>query len=127
MGIGNLLGIPLRVNASWIIIFATVTYFLIVGQFPAQFPSWHPITNVATRIAVVIGRLVSWSFIALGFVIVYNHDVFNGIWLAFIGWFLGQAVGAAARQARIREALEGYTARDLMTGDLPSVSPRTTL
>src|SRR5438093_7976113 len=47
MGIGNLLGIPLRVSPSWLIIFAAVTYFLIAGQFPAQFPSWHPVTYVA--------------------------------------------------------------------------------
>lgn len=259
--IGRLLGIPLRINPSWMVIFAAVTYFLIAGGFPARYPLWSPVTYilaglitsvlffvsvvlhelahsvvartlgipvhsitlfvfggvaqiardpvlpagellmaaigpltsfwlavifagiwavarplheptmalagwlawlnlslgffnllpgfpmdggrvlrsllwwatknraVATRVALSVGRVMAWLFVAGGLMLVLsdNRQLFNGVWLAFVGWFLGQAVGSSSRQSRVRDGLAGYNARDLMSHDLAWVPAGTTL
>lgn len=259
--IGRLLGIPLRINPSWMVIFAAVTYFLIAGGFPARYPLWSPLTfivagvitsvlffvsvvvhelahsvvarvlgipvhsitlfvfggvaqiardpvlpagellmaavgpltslwlavifagvwavarplheptmalagwlawlnlslgffnllpgfpmdggrvlrsliwwatknrAVATRMALSAGRVMAWLFMAGGLMLVLsdNRQLFNGVWLAFVGWFLGQAVGASSRQSRVRDGLGGYDAKDLMSHDLAWVPAGTTL
>lgn len=258
--IGRLLGIPLRINPSWMVIFAAVTYFLVAGGFPARYPWWSPVTyilagvvtsvlffvsvvvhelahsivartlgipvhsitlfvfggvaqigrdpvlpagellmaavgplasfwlavlfagvwalsrpfheptmalagwlawinlslgffnllpgfpmdggrvlrsllwwatknrGVATRMALSVGRAMAWLFVAGGLMLVLTErQLFNGIWLAFVGWFLGQAVAASARQHRVRDALAGYSARDLMASDLAWVPAGTSL
>ena len=259
--LGRLLGVPLHINFSWLIIFVAVTYFLIAGQFPSRYPWWspgafvvaglftsllffgsvvlhelahsvvaralgipvHSITlfvfggvaqvardpahpagellmaavgpltslwlalffagvwaiarplheptmaaagwlaglnlslaifnllpgfpmdggrvlrsllwwatgsrGIATWIALAIARVLAWTFIAGGVSIAvtdYRHLV-NGLWIAFIGWFLSQAVTGSARQARLMAALSGYTARDVMTSDLAWVAEEATL
>ncbi len=259
--VGRLLGIPLRINFSWMVIFAAVTYFLIAGGFPARYPWWSPGTyivagiltsvlffvsvvlhelahsivarilgipvhsitlfifggvaqiardpvlpagelmmaaagpltslwlavlfagiwalsrpfheptmalagwlawlnlslgffnllpgfpmdggrvlrsllwwatgdhRVATRLALAVGRLVAWMFVAGGAALVLTdtRQLMNGMWLAVIGWFLGQAVAASVRQGRLHDALAGYRARDLMSADLAWVPVHATL
>lgn len=259
--IGRLLGIPLRINPSWMVIFAAVTYFLIAGGFPARYPLWSPVTYllaglitsilffvsvvihelahsivarvlgipvhsitlfvfggvaqiardpvlpagelfmaavgplasfwlailfagiwalarpfheptmalagwlawlnlslaffnllpgfpmdggrvlrsliwwatknraVATRMALSVGRIMAWLFVAGGLTLVLsdNRQLFNGVWLAFVGWFLGQAVSSSSRQGRVRDNLAGFNARDLMSEDLAWVPAGATL
>lgn len=80
--------------------------------------------STATRIAITVGHLVAYGFLLGGVLILFSDrgSLFNGIWLAFIGWFLNQAASASARQARVRDNLRGYSARDLMVWDPPLVS-----
>ena len=253
--IGSLLGIPLQLNVSWFVIFAVVTYWLVAGQFPAQYPWWSTETYVvvglitsllffssvivhelshsvvarfiglpvksitlfifggvaqisrdaarpagelvmaaagpcasfvlagfftvvwalarsvhepttalagwlawinfslgafnllpgfpmdggrvlrsllwwatgsqttATRIAVTVGHILAYLMLLAGILtVVFNpRMMFSGMWLAFIGWFLNQAAAGSSRQARVREALQGFNVRDVMTTDLPVV------
>ncbi|MDO8532771.1 MAG: site-2 protease family protein [Dehalococcoidia bacterium] len=92
----------------------------------------------ATRIAVTVGRVVAWTFIvggavsALGASLIANLTgvkigLMGGVWIAFIGWFLDNAATSTYSQMVLRESLTGYTARDVMTRDLPMVSRSTTL
>ncbi len=73
----------------------------------------------ATRIATRVGQGVGYLFILGGVLImfIFPQGWFNGLWLAFIGWFLENAATASYRQARWRETLGGFTAADVMTPD----------
>ncbi|MFC1715885.1 CBS domain-containing protein, partial [Candidatus Poribacteria bacterium] len=49
--------------------------------------------------------------------IVLSGDVFRGIWIAFIGWFLEKAASSSYRQLAVREMLQGVKVSDVMVGD----------
>jgi Zn-dependent protease/predicted transcriptional regulator len=78
----------------------------------------------ATRIAVYVGQGIGYLFILGGLVLIFlfPHNWFNGLWLAFIGWFLTNIASASYRQAQWQAALQGITARDIMTSSCPVVS-----
>ncbi len=79
----------------------------------------------STRIATRVGQGVGYLFILGGILIIFLRPFglawFNGLWLAFIGGFLGNAASASYRQAQWREALQGFTASQVMTSDYPVV------
>ncbi len=82
----------------------------------------------ATRIATLAGRGIGFLFILGGIVImIVLGQWFTGLWLAFIGWFLENAAMTSYRQALLRDALHGFTVRDVMTVDYPSISREITL
>ncbi|HXW18342.1 MAG TPA: hypothetical protein VEJ39_08555, partial [Candidatus Acidoferrales bacterium] len=51
--IGKILGIPIYIHTSWIIIFALITFSL-ATQFTQQHPSWSPMQHWAIGIATSI-------------------------------------------------------------------------
>ena len=61
----------------------------------------------STLLAIWVGRGVAYLFILGGILIIFLHPFglswFDGMWLAFIGWFLGNAASASYRQARWSE------------------------
>ena len=72
----------------------------------------------ATRIATLTGRGIGFVLILTGILtLVLAGEVFTGPALAVFGWFLENAAAASRRQARVREALHGVTARYMMTED----------
>ena len=48
--IGKLFGISLRLNYSWFIVFALVTWALTANYFPVSFPDWSMATSLIARI-----------------------------------------------------------------------------
>lgn len=81
----------------------------------------------ATRIAAGSGQLVGYAFIVLGIWTVFAVNWFNGLWLAFIGWFLLTAAQASVFQVSVRSALSGVTAADIMARDCPTVAAGTSM
>ncbi|MBI4234213.1 MAG: site-2 protease family protein [Chloroflexi bacterium] len=77
----------------------------------------------ATQVASITGRIVAVLFILAGVFIALQVNLISGIWLVVIGWFLESAAASSYRQFRLREGLRGYTARDLMTTERPTVPP----
>lgn len=77
----------------------------------------------ATKAASGVGRLVAFLFIFWGIWMIFGGNWVNGLWIAFIGWFLENAATASAREVAFRELLEGHTASEVMTADCPYVSP----
>ena len=79
----------------------------------------------STRIATRIGQGTGYLFILGGILIIFLQPFglswFNGLWLAFIGWFLGNAASASYRQVQWHGALRGVTALQVMTSDCPVV------
>jgi len=78
----------------------------------------------ATRVAAVAGQLVAFGFIGAGIAVALNDNLFNGLWLAFIGWFLQNAAGAAATNSRVEHSLEKLTVEQVMRPDWPEVPGR---
>jgi Zn-dependent protease/predicted transcriptional regulator len=71
----------------------------------------------ATRIATRVGQVVAFGFIFLGVVRFFMGAGFDGLWIAFIGWFLLEAAGASRAQVEISEKLRGVNAADLVDRD----------
>jgi Zn-dependent protease len=70
----------------------------------------------SARIAARIGEGLGLVFVALGAVQVFHGAVLDGIWIAFIGWFLTQAAAQSYRESgavpyltRLRVACRGAT------------------
>jgi len=78
----------------------------------------------ATRNAASVGRLFGYLLIAGGvYVIFQGGNVFSGVWLALIGWFLSNAAESTVAQMSIEHALHGIKVREVMESDPPSISP----
>lgn len=91
---------------------------------------WHRTQDYhrATRIAVKVGQGVAYAFIAGGLVLMFVSQLWvNGMWLAFIGWFLSDAARTSYQQVLIRDALVGITARQVTDYASPLVPPHTNL
>jgi Zn-dependent protease/CBS domain-containing protein len=71
----------------------------------------------ATRVASFTGQVVAFGFIGVGVLTIFGGNFFNGIWLAFIGWFLQNAAAASYAQANMQQSLRGLTAWQAMTRD----------
>jgi Zn-dependent protease len=76
----------------------------------------------ATRIAGASGKLVAYSMILYGAWGALNGSFREGIWIAFIGWFLLNAAQESVAQVAVRETLVGLSAGDVMSHEVPSVS-----
>ncbi|HXG26699.1 MAG TPA: site-2 protease family protein [Candidatus Binatia bacterium] len=67
----------------------------------------------ATDIAAGAGTLVAWGLMLLGFWRLLNGDVFGGLWMAAIGWFLQNAAETSQRQTRVESQLRNLRVRDV--------------
>jgi predicted transcriptional regulator len=73
--------------------------------------------NKATRTAAMLGRGFSFLFIGLGLALLLSGNTLQGIWLALIGWVIGQAARGAIMQTEFATRIEGITVADLMDSD----------
>jgi Zn-dependent protease len=70
----------------------------------------------ATKWASRAGRVVAYGFILLGAgQILLGGGLLNGLWIAFIGWFLNNAAESSYQRVRLRDMLRGVKARSVMT------------
>jgi len=81
----------------------------------------------ATLIAANVGRLIAFLFILLGVWQIFVGNFGNGLWIAFIGWFLESAASSQIQQQTIHDLLAGHHVSDAMRREYTSVSPDTTL
>jgi Zn-dependent protease len=71
----------------------------------------------ATLIAASTGRFFGFLFIFVGVWEVLRGNVVNGLWTAFIGWFLESAAGAQIQQQMVQGLLVGHKVTEAM-GDV---------
>jgi len=81
----------------------------------------------ATLIAASTGRFFGFLFIALGVWQVLGGNVFNGLWIAFIGWFLESAAGSQLQMQMVQGLLGGHKVTEAMGSDCARTSGNTTL
>jgi Zn-dependent protease len=75
----------------------------------------------ATRIAADVGKGVAYLFILGGIWLGLGGALVQGLWIAFIGWFLLSAAEMSVQQLALKQALAGLHARDVMTPECPRV------
>jgi Zn-dependent protease len=73
--------------------------------------------NRATRLAAALGQGFSYLLIGLGVFLLIQGDVIGGIWLAVIGFILGQSARAAQLQTQVTSKISGVTVADVMDAD----------
>lgn len=61
----------------------------------------------ATLIAANVGRFIAYLFIVFGVWQILVGNLLNGIWIAFIGWFLESAARGQAQQLALQDLLAG--------------------
>jgi predicted transcriptional regulator len=81
----------------------------------------------ATRIASRTGEAVGFLLIALGLTgALFGRQagigMFEGLWMAFIGWFLLNMARQSYAQAKAQDTLAGLTVADIMMADAPTVA-----
>lgn len=81
----------------------------------------------ATRWATLAGQGLAYLFITLGIWQVFRGNWINGLWTAFIGWFLDNAAQTSYRQVALRSLLAGHTAQEIMTRECFPLAPDLTL
>ncbi|HUG47229.1 MAG TPA: site-2 protease family protein [Candidatus Limnocylindria bacterium] len=81
----------------------------------------------ATRQATWVARILAYGLIGLGLALALSDELIMGIWLAVIGWLLGQAAEGAYRRVEFGLVVEGMLVRDVMERDPPVVGPNLTL
>lgn len=57
--IGEIRGIKIEINASWLIVFGLVTFMLATSFFPANYPDWEPAINWAIGAILAVSLFVS--------------------------------------------------------------------
>ena len=81
----------------------------------------------ATLIAANVGRFFGFLFIFVGVWQMLAGNLGNGLWIAFIGWFLDNAASAQVHQVVFQGLLAGHTVAQAMSGHCASVSGELTL
>jgi len=128
---------PIAVMTGWLaLINVALAVFNLIPGFPLdggrvfRASMWYFSGNYrrSTQVATRLGQGVGYAFIAGGIAIMFLFSEWlNGLWLAFIGWFLQSTASMSYRQAQWREALSGLTASQMMTSDYITVPPGTTV
>jgi Zn-dependent protease/CBS domain-containing protein len=110
-----LLGYLASINAA-LFAFNLVPAFPLDGGRIARAIAWRLTGEKAkaTRFAGRTGQLFAYAMAGFGFYLMLTGHVANGLWLAVLALFLGQAARAAVVQSNIDERLEGVTVGDVM-------------
>ena len=81
----------------------------------------------ATTIAARVGQFIAFAMIVYGVLQFFRGAGINGLWMAFIGWFLLSASRESYAQMVISEGLRGLRVGDVMSRDFPVVDAYTNL
>jgi len=87
---------------------------------------WTATGNVrrATEGAAAVGKVIAWGLFAVGLVrILGAGDLFGGIWMAAIAWFLHNAASSSVQQVVFETRLRRVRARDITRPDETGVWP----
>jgi len=81
----------------------------------------------ATLIAANLGRLIAFLFILFGAWQIVTGNLSNGLWIAFIGWFLESAASSQVQHQALHDSLAGHRVSDMMSRNYTLIPAETTL
>jgi Zn-dependent protease len=104
---------------------AVVFVFNLIPAFPldggriARAIAWRLTgdRNRATRFAALLGQGFSYVFIFIGLVWLVSGNAFGGIWMALIGFVLGQSARGQVIQSEFASKIEGIRVADVMDAE----------
>jgi Zn-dependent protease len=84
-----------RINLS-LLAFNMIPAFPLDGGRVLRAVLWHFSNSQAsaTRTTAITGEVIAFGFIGVGLYSIATGNLYNGLWLAFIGWFLQSASSA---------------------------------
>ncbi|MEJ2241464.1 MAG: site-2 protease family protein [Candidatus Bathyarchaeota archaeon] len=85
--------------------------------------SWKKNLIKATSLSSKISSAIAYIMVGLGFVLMLFLDLFSGLWLIFIGWFLKNGAESSLKQTIISQALGNVSVQKIMNTDVKTVSP----
>lgn len=90
---------------------------------------WKTTGNLerATFIASTAGRVIGFVIIAAGIFFILTGNFLNGIWLAFIGWFIQSSAQMGYRQLIFETSIKGIKVRDIMNENIVNVTKDITI
>ncbi len=77
----------------------------------------------ATKDAVKIGIIISYGFMAFGFLMMVTGSFVSGIWMLLIGWFLNSGAQSYLSQLELSSVLSHIRLREIMNTDIITVKP----
>ena len=77
----------------------------------------------ATTIAANAGRIFGLLFIMLGVFQIFQNNVFNGLWIVFIGWFLEITAMSQIQRQSLNGLLFGHQVYEALSNDYGIVYP----
>lgn len=83
--------------------------------------------NTATRASGRIGVGFAYLLMGLGIFLASRGQVFDGVWLAVLGWFIAQAARAAVLSTAFTERIDGITVADIMDAQPVAMPAATTV
>lgn len=109
----------------WLGLFNLIPGFPLDGGRVFRAVLWWGTNSIcrATRIAALVGRAIGFIFIAGGAWLLFGGNLFSGLWLILIGWFLDNAAGAGLRQVVLREHFGDVLVADIMDPSPPIAHP----
>ena len=81
----------------------------------------------ATLIAANVGRFIAYLFIFFGVWQMFGGNFINGLWIAFIGWFLESAARGQVQQLTLHDILAGHKVSQAMNRQYAAIPGDTTL
>ncbi|MGA9061841.1 MAG: site-2 protease family protein [Terracidiphilus sp.] len=75
----------------------------------------------ATIAAALSGRFFGFLLIFFGIWHIFSGDLFGGLWIAFIGWFLESAAGSELHQETLKNLLGAHKVADAMQRNIAQV------
>jgi Zn-dependent protease/predicted transcriptional regulator len=74
-----------------------------------------------------VGSFIAYLFIIYGVFQLFSGNLVNGLWIAFIGWFLVSASRSQIMQEKVKELLSGHKVSEVMSQAYTIVQSDTTL
>lgn len=81
----------------------------------------------STKTASSIGKIFAYLIMFAGVFYLVAINIFTGLWLIIIGWFISSSASSEMNQLIIQQELSPLKARDMMTRYVDSVKPDITL
>jgi Zn-dependent protease/CBS domain-containing protein len=81
----------------------------------------------AILFASIAGNVFAYLFIFLGVFQILSGNIINGLWIAFIGWFILSASRGQLQQEKIKGLLSGHKASEAMSRNYTIIESGTTL
>jgi Zn-dependent protease/CBS domain-containing protein len=106
-----------------VLVFNLIPAFPLDGGRIARAIAWRVSgdRNRATRLAANLGRWISYAMIAFGLLLALQGLVVSGIWLALIGFILGQSARGYAMESEFSSRIGGLSVADVMDAEPVSI------
>lgn len=90
---------------------------------------WRVTGNLerATFIASTVGRVIGFMIIAVGVLFILTGNFLNGVWLAFIGWFLQSSAQMGYKHLIFETSIKGIKVGDVMNENIVNVTKDITI